>query len=94
MCASDILWMCKETAVLRGVLLIKGFPPTSLSSSSGHVFFLPSFLFPPRSCQVLLRFDEGDSLTNTFSFDMCTVLQQGLARGIIYDKDSSEVTSK
>lgn len=59
----NVLWMCKETGLLRGVLLIKGYPPTSLSSSSRHT---PSISFSTLSCQVLLRFGALDSLTNTF----------------------------
>lgn len=42
----DILWMCKETRVLRGALLIKGCSPTLLSSSSWHISSPHPFLFP------------------------------------------------
>lgn len=58
----DILWMYKETRVLQGALLIKGYSPTSLSSSSWHT----PISFSALSCQVLLRFGASDLLTNTF----------------------------
>ena len=52
-----ILWMCKDTGVLRGVLLIKGYPPPQPCSPHLHdTSPQPPFSFSALSCcQVLLR---------------------------------------
>lgn len=77
----DILWMCKETGELWGVLLIKAYPPPSPSSSSWHIpttllsflFFPPLFLSSSFEVWCVRLFNE-----HFFSFYICAVSQQEL----------------
>lgn len=81
----DILWMCKKTGELWGVLLIKAYPPSLaflvFMTHPHHPPFFSFSLFFALSCQVLLRFGALGALMNTFPpspFYICAVSQQEL----------------